>query len=246
MIELAPELFLEEADVRFYGVRLRTRMAVVRLDEGRLLLYSPVFLTPALRRDLSRLGEVAFVVSPNKIHHQAWPGYEEAYPHALFVAPPGLPERRSDLRFDAVLGEGPQPEWGSALDLVLTAGNVFFSEAVLFHRPTATLLVGDLVENFDAQTASPLGRGLARLFGVGARPVASPEFRLYTHDAEAAAAAFARIRSWPFRRIFLCHGALIERDAQAVFARVCDGVVEAARGRGKLSRWLLRRAAELQ
>lgn len=246
MIELAPDLFVEESTVRFYGVRLRTRMAVVRLEGSRLFLYSPVFLTPAVRSDLSRLGDVTFVVSPNKIHHQAWPAYQEAYPGARFLAPPGLPERRPDLRFDGVLGDAPESGWEGALDHVLTAGNVFFSEAVFFQRSTGTLLVADLVENFDEHTASRLGRGLAALFGVGSRPVASPEFRLYTHDAEAAEAAFARIRAWPFHRIFLCHGALIERDAPAVFAGVCRGVVEAARRRGRISRWLLRRLAGLQ
>jgi hypothetical protein len=244
--ELAPDLHVEEATVRFCGFRIQTRMAVVVLPGARLLLYSPVWLTPQLGAELARLGEVAYVLSPNKIHNLTLAAYAEAYPQAQIHAPPGLAERRPALRIDAVLGDEAPPAWRDHVDQALTAGNVFFSEAVLLHRPSRTLLVGDLVENFDASTASVVGRAFARLFGVGREPVASPELRLYTLDADAAARALARIASWDFERIFLCHGRLVTEHAKEVFARVGEGVVRAARGRSRAARALLRRLAAWQ
>jgi len=221
-------------------------MAVVGLSDRKLLVYSPIPLSPAVTGSLDALGDVAYVLSPNKIHNQTLAAWAERYPRAELHAPPGLAERRPGLPIRAVLGEGAPPAWSEELEPSLTAGNVFFSEVLLFHRRSRTLLVGDLVENFDASTTSAVGRGAARLFGVGRRPVASPEFRYYTHDAAAAAEAFSRVARWDFERIFLCHGAPVVTDAKHIFREVTDGVVDAARRRSPVSRWLLRRMAAWQ
>ncbi|KIG15533.1 hypothetical protein DB30_05556 [Enhygromyxa salina] len=44
-------------------------MTVIRLDDGRLLLHSPIRCTPELREELDALGSVAFVAAPNRFHH---------------------------------------------------------------------------------------------------------------------------------------------------------------------------------
>jgi hypothetical protein len=246
MQRFADGVYIEQAEVRFYGVRLQTRMAVVLLPQGRLLLYSPTWLTPALRSELERLGQVAYILSPNKIHNQTLRGYSEAFPKAEIHAPPGLAERCPDLRVQRTLEDQAPPEWSDTLDQALTGGNVFFSEAVLLHPASRTLLVGDLVEYIDGSTLSGFGRAAARLFGVGSEPVGSPEFRLYTHDPDLAARSFARIVAWDFDKIFLCHGRLITEDAKQVLKRVTEGIQRAARQRTTASRWLLRRMASLQ
>lgn len=240
------DLYVEESEVRFYGFRLQTRMAVIRLSDDRLMLYSPVWLSSRLRHALDRLGDVAYVVAPNKIHNQTLHAYADAYPAAGILAPPGLPERCPDLPIAANLADAPHFEWRGDIDLALTDGNVFFREVLLFHQPSRTLLVGDLVENFERSTASPLGRGVARLFGVGRRPVCSPEFRLFTLDAEAAARSFARAARWDFDRIFLCHGGLVTENANQVFRNVTDELVHRVRKRSPRTRSILQRLATLR
>ena len=221
-------------------------MTVVQLSGSRLFVHSPVPLDAALRRDLDRLGEVAFVVSPNKIHHLSIGEYIDAYPAAKVFASPGLPERRPDLAFDGVLGDQPEPGWDAELDQAEIRGNLFFAEIVFLHRASRTLIVTDLVENLDSETASGFGRMLARLFGVGSEPVASPEHRLYTHDATAAERSFERIRSWDFERIVLSHGALIESDGREVMEGVAGRLLSGARKRSRASRRLLAVIAKLQ
>jgi len=244
--EFAQGIHLVESTVRFYGVRVQTRMTVVRLSDSRLFLYSPVTLDASTRRDLDRLGEVAFIVSPNKIHHLSMGEYIDAYPDAKAFASPGLPERRPDLSFDGVLGDQPDPAWASDLDQAAVRGNIFFSEIVFLHRASGTLLVADLVENFDRHTASLLGRALARLFGVGSKPVASPEHRLYTSDAAAAAESLERIRSWDFERIVVSHGTLIESEGRAVIDAVGAHLLDQVRRRSNPSKKILALLARLQ
>jgi hypothetical protein len=244
--EFAQGIHLAESTVRFYGVRIQTRMTVVRLSGSRLFVHSPVPLDTSLRRDLDRLGEVAFVVSPNKIHHLSIGDYIDAYPRAKVFASPGLPERRPDLAFAGVLGDQPEPGWTAELDQAAIRGNVFFTEIVFFHRASRTLIVTDLVENLDSETASPFGRALARLFGVGSEPVASPEHRLYTNDAPSAARSFERLRSWEFERIVLSHGALIESDGPAVMEAVAQHLLSGAERRTRASRKIFELLARLQ
>jgi hypothetical protein len=244
--EFAQGIHLVESTVRFYGVKVQTRMTVVRLSDSRLFVHSPVALDASTRRDLDRLGEVAFIVSPNKIHHLSIGEYIDAYPQAKAFASPGLPERRPDLCFDGVLGDRPEPAWAVDLDQAAVRGNIFFSEIVFLHRATGTLLVADLVENFDRQTASPFGRALALLFGVGSKPVASPEHRFYTGDATAAAESLERIRSWDFERIVLSHGALIESGGRAVIDAVGAHLLDQARRRSIASKKILALLARLQ
>jgi hypothetical protein len=221
-------------------------MTVVTLSGSRLFVHSPVTLDAATRRDLDDLGEVAFVVSPNKIHHVSIGEYADAYPEAKVFASPGLPERRPDLEFDGVLGDQPDPAWAAELDQAEMRGNIFFSEIVFLHRESRTLLVADLIENFDRETASALGRTLARLFGVGSKPVASPEHRLYTSNARAAAESFEHILSWDFERIVLSHGALIESDGPAVAKAVGRHLLAQVRRRSNASKKLLAVLARLQ
>jgi len=244
--EFAQGIHLVESTVRFYGFRVQTRMTVVRLSDSRLLVHSPVALDIAIRRDLDRLGDVAFLVSPNKIHHLALGEYIDAYPQARVFASPGLPERRPDLRFNGVLGDQPDPAWAAELDQAEVRGNVFFSEIVFLHRASRTLIVADLVENFDRHTASVVARTFARLFGVGSEPVGSPEHRLYTSDATAASESLERIRSWDFERIILAHGTLIQSGGHAVMDAVGEHLLAQARRRSNPSKRILALMARLQ
>lgn len=246
MYEFAKDLLVKESSVRFYGFRVQTRMAVVRLPGARLLLYSPVPLTEPLQRELEQLGEVSFVVSPNKIHNQTLGAYRAAFPTAALFVPPGLPERLPDLEFDEVLSEEPVAAWSPDLDHVLTRGNVFFAEALFFHGPSRTLLTGDFIERLGPGVASPFARAAARIFGVRAHPMASPEFRYYTLDADAFEAGIAEVLQWPIERVFLCHGALIEEKGREVVAQVADALLREVRDRGAVTRALFERLAKMQ
>lgn len=244
--ELDTDLFVAESWIRFYGVPLQTRTSVVRLGNGGLWVHSPAKPDDESRRQLARLGPVRFVVSPNKIHNLFLGEFALAYPEARVYAPPGLPERRPELRYHGVLGPEPELEWAEDLDQTLTAGNVFFSEALFLHRASGTLIVGDLVENIGAAHTTPLGCRLLRLLRAYDRPVASPEFRYYTVDAEAARRVLEKVARWPFRRILLAHGALIEEDAVQQFRQVCEELLTRIEARPRFVRALFERLARLQ
>ena len=55
--------------ISFYGMPFTTRMVVVRFENSELLIHSPINLTEELKQELDQLGEVKYLISPNKIHY---------------------------------------------------------------------------------------------------------------------------------------------------------------------------------
>lgn len=220
--KVASDLYFRAADVSFYGARIQTRMVVARLRDGNLWIYSPLVASSLLIQELNKLGNVAYVLSPNKIHNQGLESFAEAYPNAKIYASPGLPERCPELKFSAVLGNAPETEWREEIDQVCTAGNHFFSEVVCLHRASKTLIVADLVETISEETVSKTNQLLAKASGVFGKAMPSPEFRLYTSDADAARSRFQTILSWEFDRIVLAHGDLVVKDAKATLQKVVE------------------------
>jgi hypothetical protein len=209
MRELDRDIWVAERPQRFYGLEVGTRMTVMRLADGSLLLHSPVELDAALRRELDALGPVRYVAAPSRVHHLHAGEVAEAYPGARLWVAPGLPRKRPDLGFAAVLGDEAPPEWRGQVDQAFFRGRPFENEVVFLHRPSRTLLMCDLVFNF-GPSAPALTRALARLIGSYARFGPSKLDPLLIRDRSAARQSLERILAWDFDRVVVAHGDVLE------------------------------------
>ncbi len=217
--EVSPDrLWISESPLRFYGIEMGTRMSVCRLSDGDLWVHSPLELDRRLRRTLDSLGQVRYVVSPNKLHHLFMGYYAAAYPDARIYASPGLPKKRPDLPFHATLGDRPEPEWERCLDQTVFRGNAFMEEVVFLHRQSRTLILADLLESAHPDS-SPLMRLFGRLFGIYEKPGPPLDMKLLFRDRAAAWASLERVLSWDFDRIILAHGHLVETDGKKVLRK---------------------------
>ncbi len=196
-----------------------TRMAVVRLHDGGLWVWSPIRPTEPLRAEIDALGPVRHLVSPNKLHYAHIPAWSAAWPQALRWASPGVRERAAsqgvDISFDRELGETPPPDWSAELDQTVFRGSSFLPEIVFFHRASATLILADLIENFEPAKVAPRWRWLMRLAGAadpdGKMPV---DLRTtYLFGRAAARASLQRLLGWQPRRLILAHGRWYDRNA---------------------------------
>jgi len=66
------------------------RMTVVRLCDGRLVIYSAIALDEAEMRALEDFGEPTFLVVPNDIHRMDARIWKDRYPELRVVAPAGV------------------------------------------------------------------------------------------------------------------------------------------------------------
>ena len=171
--------------------------------------------------------------------------YFAAYPDAGFYAAPGLPEKRTDLPFDGVLGDEPEPGWAIDLEQAVFRGNRMVREVAFCHQESRTLILADLVQSAADSGSPPLTRLVKRLMGTHERPGMPLPFRLGFRDKAAARASVERILSWDFDRILLCHGPIVESGGKALFreasfASLC-GVATIEVSSGKVVRHRLNR-----
>jgi Domain of unknown function (DUF4336) len=165
--EFGPEIWVADGPVvPFYGFPYPTRMVVIRLSDGGLFVWSPIVLSPALRREIDRLEPVRHLVSPNRLHHLFLKEWKAAYPHARLYASPGLRRKRRDLAFDVELGDMPEPDWAADIDQVVMRGSFAMTEVVFFHRASCTVLFADLIENLPRDWFQGWRGFVARLGGI--------------------------------------------------------------------------------
>jgi hypothetical protein len=201
------------------GAQIGCRMTVVRLQDGGLMIHSPIRLTPELRRRLDSVGRVAAVLAPNADHYFFIGDYRDAYPTAKYFAALGVAEKLPAFRFDEVL-EHPQTvsSWGDTVDQAYFRASPQLHELVLFHRATSTLISADL--SFNVQASGGLLSGLMlrlndsyKTFGpsrVCRRHITTPDTARRDLDA---------ILAWSPERMVVSHGEVLMRGAEQELRR---------------------------
>lgn len=223
---VAPAVWLADGGIiRFYGLPFPTRMVVVRLPDGGLWVHSPIALEGALPQELAALGPVRHLIAPNWIHY-AWIGpWQAAFPEAEAWAAPGVRERAAQygaqVTFPHDLCDGTPDAWGGVLEALRVPGSTLHREVVFFHLPSRTLILTDLIENFEPAKAAPWHRPLLALAGTrdpdGKAPI---DMRWsFWRGREAARAAVEQMLAWKPERVLLAHGRWYPQDAEAELRR---------------------------
>ncbi len=200
------------------GLPITTRMTVVRLPGGKLLIHSPIPLGDALRREMDGLGRVAFIVAPNKMHHLFLAPFAAAFPDATVYGPKGLRKKRTDLGEITELPTGNVPAWQPDLEHLAFAGIPAVNESLWFHRPSATLIVTDLLQWMQGKLAWSI-KTYAILTGVRHSLAIPRTVRALVRDRAAAAQSAECVLRWPFSRVVMAHNTILSVDAHAQVAR---------------------------
>jgi hypothetical protein len=212
-----PGLWTAEGPVvSFSGFPYPTRMAVIRLSGERLFIWSPIAPEPDLLREVESLGKVAFLISPNKIHHLSLSDWSRAFPDAQLWASPGLPKKRPDLAFTGTLSDQPEAAWAGEIDQVHVTGSFMMSEIVFFHPESRTALFCDLIENFPQGWFKGWRAWVARLGGIVQPNIGAPgDWRITFLRRAPARQALARILAWHPARVAVAHGQMARTNGEA-------------------------------
>jgi hypothetical protein len=230
--QLDSGLWVAESPLRMYGVELGARMTVMQISGG-LLVHSPISAASELVQEVEALGRVTHVVAPSRFHHLFVGEWQQAFPDAAVYAAPGVEAKRPELSFDGLLTGDPEPAWADTVDQVLLEGIPATNEAVFFHKPSATLIASDLAFNI-GPSSPPLTRFAFRMSGTYGR--LRPTFleRLLVRDRAAFRRSLARILRWPFERVVVAHGDVVEENGRDELVRgyawILDGASDASEG----------------
>jgi hypothetical protein len=209
---LAPDLWIATRSFTNELGVVTSRMTGIRLKDRRVLLHSPVPIEPDLRCAVENLGQVAALIAPNLFHHQFLSEWRSAFPEAKAFCTTGLAAKRSDFKFDCVLEDVSPPEWRGQVDQLLIKGIPEYGEIVFFHRPSRTLIVSDIVFNYSpVQAASDPGGA----DGLGPHS----RIRSAISDPNALRDSIENVLRWPFDRVIVSHGEIVESDGHARFRK---------------------------
>ncbi len=200
--------------VLFYGMPYTTRMTLVRLNNGMLWVHSPSKISDKLLAEISALGEVKYLISPNKLHYLFLLDWIKQFPEAVCYAPPGLEKKRPDIEFSKALGMKPENEWQEEIDQIIFKGSPAMEEVVFFHRDSKTLILTDLIENFKPESFNWWQRTLAKYAGIlspnGKTPV---DWRFsFVFGKKEAKISLASLLEWEPENIIVSHGECIFGD----------------------------------
>jgi hypothetical protein len=218
---------VDSGPLRLAGMPLPLRMTVIRLSNGELILHSPTQFSFALKAELDALGRIAHLLAPNTAHWTFVKEWQSHLPDAVCWAVPGLGERpavqKAGLRIDRVFAEGAPSEWQDEIEVVLVRGKALV-EADLFHRPSRTLVLTDLIVNLEPDKLPLPMRIGAGLVGVLAPNGKAPVYARAVIKAggDKAAAAGARLVALAPERVIFAHGHWHEHDGTARLKQSID------------------------
>lgn len=222
LMPFGPDIWIADgpAVTGIAGFRFPTRMAVIRLADGGLFIWSPVALDPAMKAEVEAIGPVHHLVAPNSLHHMAMPEWQHAFPAAKSYAAPRLAETAPHIAFDAELGDTPPADWAGQIDQVIMRGNSITTEAVFFHVKSGTAIFTDLLQQFPDGWFRGWRALVAKLDLMRETEPAVPrKFRLAFRDRAAAREGIARILTWPTEKVLMAHGTPVMVNGRAYLAR---------------------------
>ena len=212
---------MDTAPIGIVGTRLTATMAVLRLGDGSLLLYSPLEATPERRAAVEAIGEPKHIYAPNLFHHLHVGSWASAFSGARVHAPAGLAKKRPDLRIDREHGAEPEPAFSGVVHEVFIAG-FRLAETVLLYRPARALLVADLVHN----VGRPEGlwtKAYTKAMGFYDRVALSRAIRaMGFHDRAAARRSIDEVLRLDFDRLVVGHGRPLESGAPTALAHAFE------------------------
>ena len=223
--QLAPEIwFADGGIVSFKGFDYPTRMAVVRMADGGLWLWSPVEKAAALETEVRALGQVRHIVSPNKLHYLFLAEWQAAFPEATLWGTAETIRKCPDLQFTGALGDEAPAAWKGQIDQFHFTNSPFMDELIFFHRGSRTAIIADLSQTFtEGFLAShwpwwvrPIARLSKMMEGWGYPPI---DYRIsFRRRATARPKIRALIDEHP-EHVIVAHGEIVRTGGQAFLRR---------------------------
>ncbi len=223
------QIWIKEYPIRYAGCTFNSRMTIVRLSSSQLMIHSPCKIDCHTRERILSLGEVAFIVAPGSYHYFYIRSAQQAFPNAKTFVCPGVSQKCRGIKIDGILDDNIQESWQTDFEQVLIRGSLFIKEVAFFHKPSKTLILTDLIENFTDKTGNVnwiLKIWWKVVFQMWNNPKPAPEYQLGWINRRAAKQSLKRVLEWDFEKIIIAHGELIESNAKGVALRAWKTPIE--------------------
>jgi hypothetical protein len=200
---IAPDLWMMTFPLTTLGVDLQRNVTIIRLSSRNLVIHSTAPFSPADVKMIRKLGNPHWLVDVLLRHDTFAAQGSAAFPEATYLAPKGF-------QAPGVLTRcltPPPAEWQGEIQVAFIEGIPAFSESVMLHQATRTLIVGDLLFNFEGKH-DLLTKAFLKVAAVGGiyDPGVTRPLRNAVEDEAALTRSIQEILSWDFDRIIVGHG----------------------------------------
>ena len=197
------------------------RMTVVRLVDGRSVVYSAIALDEAEMSALESFGPPAYLIVPSDIHRMDAKIWKKRYPEMIVVAPAAAREKVEEIvQVDATFMDFGDP----AVRLVAVPGTGERELALVVETGDGTTLVlNDII--FNLANRPGLSGWLFKTVGLtGDKPGIPLPIRMrQVTDRRVLRAQLERWSHIPnLKRVIVSHGNIIAKDAAHVLGRIAE------------------------
>jgi hypothetical protein len=211
LVEAGADLMTVVGEIAMPLMKLPRRMMIVRLRDGRLVVFSAIALDEAEMRRIEDFGTPAFLIVPNDHHRMDAGIWKERYPAMRVIAPAGSREKvEEEVGVDATEGDFGDPD----VRFVTVAGTDGREGALEVRKADGlTLVLNDVVGNI--RDSHGFGGWMLRRMGfAGDEPHVPGPVKLAMIESKAALRA--QLLRWAdepgLKRILVAHGEAIEQD----------------------------------
>ena len=195
------------------------RMTIVRLGDGRLIIYSAISLDEVEMNALESYGTPAFLIVPGDIHRMDAKPWKDRYPALKVIAPAGARDKVQEV----VPVDASDVDFGDPAVRFMAMPGTGDTEAVLvIETPSGTtVILNDLI--FDLANRPGFGGWLFKAIGMtGDAPHIPMPVRLKeVKDKHAVSEQLGRWASLPnLQRVIISHGDIIATGPAAVLTRI--------------------------
>ena len=208
---LDENLWLLAYPLKMLGADLRRNVTLIRLLSGKIVIHSTAPFSPEDVSAIRALGEPGWLLDGILRHDTFAKEGRAAFPGIPYLAPEG---------FSEVVGFPTEPivpapaEWDGELLALEIQGAPAARDTALFHVPSRTLILTELVFNFGSD--EPIWTELLLRAAVGGRhhPGMSRPVKAGVKDEAAFQSSLATILGWDFDRVIVGHGDVIDHDGK--------------------------------
>lgn len=189
-------------------------VSILRLETEKTVIHSTSNFQPEHVAEIRELGEPGWLVEATNLHDTYAEAGRSAFPDILYLTPPAF---KGAEAFDAKPLSPAPSEWAEELELIEVCGVPKIREHAIFHRPSKTLIVADLLFNLSPEAGRWTLGFMRAMAGIREYPGMSRLFRFCIKDRSAFAASMREIAALDFERIIVAHGEPIVEDAKRQF-----------------------------
>lgn len=214
---LTENIYVLRLPLKVMSCNLGKVVTVIRLQTGKTLIHSTAKFSTRELAAIRQIGDPGWLVEATNFHDTAAAAGRFLFPDIPYLIPEGFPRAHA---LDATIITNGASALEDEFEVIRIEGMPKLNEHAVFHRPTQTLILADLLFNLPDTMGDWTKWLLKKAAGLTEFPGQSAYFRHFIKDEAAYRKSIQQLAALDFNKIIVGHGEPIVDHAKAKFETV--------------------------